>query len=108
MALLEERKKPTDSQPRNTDYLEEHAPVLLEMMSIVPKGSTGDKTCSLLIFCEDGEFKVLVNDRAVTRKAWLRMESLDEDFFKIVEHFVTEDHTEWRFPKVGDNGRSQY
>ena len=105
LALLEQQEKSkSQALPRDTGYLDSKAPVLLEMMTVVPKGAADDKTASFTVFCEDGEFKVLVNDRAIGRKAWLRIASLGPDFFEVLEDFVSADHTDWRYPRPPANG----
>lgn len=106
MALVEkceQRKK--EPVPRSIDYLEEFCPVLLEMLTKIPDGSADHKTATVLILCEEGEFKVCVNDRAIGRKAWCRLETLDEQLLLRLEEIVSDEVTDWRFPRPGTNGR---
>lgn len=99
-ALLAERTLRHDSIPNDVSYLEGKAPVLLEMLTSLPKGASGDKTTSILFFCEDGEFKILINDRAVGRKAWLRVPTFDELIWQHLEECVADECTDWKFPKL--------
>lgn len=99
-ALLAEGERSHSAVPRDVAYLEGSAPVLLEMLTIVPHGATGDKTTSLTFFCEDGEFKILIHDRAVGRKAWLRVPTFDQLIWQLLEECVADECTDWKFPKL--------
>ena len=103
-SLLQERSLPKQSVPKNTEWMEEQCPVLLDMLTIIPKGGEGHKTTSVLIFCDEGEIKILIHDRAIGRKAWVRLERLDDKLLQLLEDVVTDDCTDWRYPRNEDNG----
>ena len=96
-ALLAARNGNHETLPTDCEFLDRKCPTLLEMLTIIPKGSTEHKTTSILLFYEDGVFKCCINDRAVGRKAWMRLVSIDETFFEDLETAVTEEHTDWRY-----------
>lgn len=97
MAMLSQERSQNGKPPRDVEFLDRVAPTLLEMMTKIPDEARERKTASVMIFWEDGSFKVLINDRAVDRKLWRSIPALDDTLLELLETAVTEEFADWKF-----------
>jgi len=86
-------------------YLSAKCPILSAMLSVTEFEGGPRTPSTLILFCEDGRSKVLVNNKHAGTVGVLTVETF-EDVFEALESALNEDKVEFRRSK-GQNGYSR-
>lgn len=108
-SAVERLLDPSKSQmmPSSTvddEYLAGQCPLLFAMMSVTNFNGSPRRTSTLLLFDEDGQFKICLNDRQRALVGFLTIDST-EDVFQQVEAALREEKIAWRPARASQNGR---
>lgn len=77
-------------------WLPSKFPAVWEYLAVsVWDDGSARETATLLLFCEDGQVKVCLNDREAQRSAWASGRTLD-DALEALEGGLEEGSTSWR------------
>lgn len=77
------------------EYLEQKAPTLFELMTVTELAGKKIRPVTLIVFAEDGRFKVCVNDRETGRVAFVTLDTC-EDVFEHLDARLDACEVEWR------------
>lgn len=84
-----------DGWAAHDEYLEAKCPLLHALLSLTMHEGSPRKPCSLILFAEDGRYKVSLNDKDAGLVAFTTV-STAEEFFEGLEAKLDADKIEWR------------
>lgn len=99
------KSKETQRGMPDDQWLKDVAPALNELLTDVQGDKEGARAGTLLLFAEDGRWKVCVNDRNHQMVLWLTRDSLGPDFFGWVSSAMERSKDAWRANR-SSNGQS--
>ena len=81
-------------------YLDSQCPILSALMSMASYKGVKRQCATLILFCEEGRSKVLVNDKHREKVGVVTIESL-EGVFETIEMALRDNKIDWRKAKKG-------
>jgi len=97
--LLEPSADSADGSPTVTDpFMEQSAPLLHALLTLTSWKGDKRTPATLILFAEDGRYKVTVNDRQSARVAFVTLDST-EGMLEYLESLLADDGLEWRKAK---------
>lgn len=98
-SLMEPSENGAEGSATVTDsYMEQCCPLLHALLSLAVWKGERRKPATLILFAEDGRYKVTVNDRERQRVAFVTLDGC-EDFLSAIEAHIRSDGLEWRQAK---------
>lgn len=97
--------RPKKNEMPYSEWLHDSAPTLHEFFTVIDPQLTTKKGGTLLMFAEDGMWKVCLRDRQTNMSLWLSHEDLGAEFFRVVSSAIDDGKGVWR-PPAGSQRRS--
>lgn len=97
--LLEKQAEGNGEETYEPDpYLDSQCPILSALMSMTHFKGVKRDTATLIVFCEEGRSKVLINDKHRGKVGVMTIESL-EGLFETIEAGLRDSKIDWRKAK---------
>jgi hypothetical protein len=98
MSFRDGRQVQTDegtTERGRSDWLQDHAPAVFELLARVPQERRNAKAGTILLFCEEGRWKVLVSDRAYSMRFWYTFGELHDGWLQELSEKLERGDVDW-------------
>jgi len=89
-------RRPKKNEMPYSEWLHDQSEVLHEFFTVLDPKLKVKKGGTLLLFAEDGKWKVCLNDRQTGMALWLSEELLGPKFFQVVSDAMVSSKAVWR------------
>ena len=100
-------RRPKPNEMPYSEWLHDEGQVLHEFFTVLDPKLKVQKGGTLLLFAEDGKWKVCLNDRQTGMALWLSEDDLGPKFFQVVSDAMVSSKAVWRPHKSSQNRSSQ-
>lgn len=97
--LLEPSEETADGSPTVADpFMETSCPLLHALLSLTSWKGEKRQPATLILFAEDGRYKVTLNDRQSQRVSFVTLDTT-EGMLEYIDRLLADDGLEWRKAK---------